>query len=180
MSLKKKYAYCMTINNPIYADYEAIKAFDKSEDRAFMVVGHENFRERTFMEKKQGKKLTPHLQMFVVCNREMSFFEMKEWFPRAHIEVARKFYEGFFYCLKDGYFEVTGNVTNAWSKWLIQSEESAKYLASKKRKGTTGDGVSVTPSPSGAPSDDSEPFSWRQWEYDRLLVRDEGPGYWND
>lgn len=179
--MRKYYAFCMTINNPIDSDYNNIRDFDNPEKRAFMVVGHENFRAQTFMEKRRGIKPTPHLQMFVVCNREMSFYEMKNAFPRAHIEVARKFYEGFFYCFKEGYFTVTGCLTVAWSKWLIQLERRERHLESKKKREGEykGEGVSVTPS--SPPPDDSEPFGFHQWEADRLIRREDGlRGYWND
>jgi len=173
---RKYYAYCMTINNPIDSDYDNIRYFDKADHRAFMVVGHENFRAPNFMERRQGRKPTPHLQMFVVCNREMSFYEMKNMFPRAHIEVARKFYEGFFYCFKDGYFVVSGNLTDAWLRWQQQLEDREKHLNSKKR-GTIGGVVSTT---TPTTPDDSEPWGIHGWETERLVRKDEGPGYWND
>lgn len=178
--MRKYYAWCMTINNPVFEDYESVTRFDQSGNRAFMVVGREGFGPVPYKYRKIGKVPTPHLQMFVVCNREMSFYEMKEIFKRAHIEPARKFYEGFYYCFKEGYFEVYGNILAGWEKWMIQKKKQPTAYSNKRRENIEG-GVSVTPA---STPDDSEPFSLyglHSWETDRLIRReDDLPGYWND
>jgi len=178
--MREYFAYCMTINNPKFNDFEAIRIFTESDDCAFMVVGHEGYRPQNARERKLGKQPTPHLQIFVVCNRAKSFYEMKALFNRAHIEPARKFYEGFWYCFKENCFFVYGNILAGWEKWMIQ-KKAQRPFSNRRRENIEGGGVSVTP-PCSSP-DDAEPFSLygtHLWEAERRDRKDEGPGYWND
>lgn len=88
--MSKSRAYCFTINNPVESDYINVRSL--FEDSKYGIYGKETGEEGTF-----------HLQGYVYFENARHFKKVKEYIPRAHIEVAKGSPEqNVTYCSKQG------------------------------------------------------------------------------
>lgn len=84
------------------------------------IIGYEGgyskeaWRKNNFRESKGYKPLTPHLQCAIYFRDRKSFKQVKDIFPRAHIERLKLPYvAAWFYCRKEGVFEERGSFQEA-------------------------------------------------------------------
>lgn len=87
--------WCFTLNNYVEADLEKFKA----QDCRYLVVG-----------KEKGENGTPHLQGFIIFNKNMRLTAVKAVDSRAHWELAKgSCKQASDYCKKDGDFYEQGD-----------------------------------------------------------------------
>nr|WAE42269.1 MAG: replication associated protein [Cressdnaviricota sp.] len=91
--------WCLTINNYTAKDvhcFELIKPISK-----YWIYG---------LEMSKDLK-TPHLQCYILFNKDVTFYEVKGFFRRAHIEIARKDSNtNIAYCKKENNFVEFGSI----------------------------------------------------------------------
>lgn len=141
----KHYAYCMTINNPKMTDLDALTRLRcDSSLLAHIVIGHEGY--------SYGR--TPHEQIAVCFKKKMSWKEVKNLFPRAHIEPLRYDYGlAVAYCEKEGLFIHEGSMDEA-KKLIFQDlmKKASRHQPKKEVVKEPGDKGAVLPvSPGSAP-----------------------------
>lgn len=93
--------WCFTINNPTDDDRDRVVTLFENRDQVkYGVVGRET-----------GENGTPHLQCFVLFERNWRFNRLRNALPRAHVEVARGLSrQAAEYCKKDGDFDEYGEL----------------------------------------------------------------------
>lgn len=91
--------WCFTINNPTDDDHQSVAdLFDNRDLVKYGIVGRE-----------VGESGTPHLQCFVIFNRNKRFNALRRLLPRAHFELTRgNSQQAADYCKKDGDFDEHG------------------------------------------------------------------------
>lgn len=105
--------WVMTINNYTSDIYDStLKELELSKR---WIIGEE-----------KGSSGTPHLQIYVEWNNQLTFMSMKKRFPTAHIEKAKGNEESnFLYCSKEGRYK-----TNIVPKTAKKTpEDNRKYIA---------------------------------------------------
>jgi len=108
--------YCYTINNPTYGDFARFRTRQQGHPLngvVFELFGMENYREKNVIEKRLGIKHTPHLQGMIVFAYKIPWKDLKELFPRAHLETMRDFTASQIYCQKEGIVSQYGSVVDA-------------------------------------------------------------------
>lgn len=108
--------YCYTINNPTYGDFARFRTRQQGHPLngvVFELFGMENYREKNVIEKRLGIKHTPHLQGMIVFAYKIPWKDLKELFPRAHLETMRDFTASQIYCQKEGIVSQYGSVIDA-------------------------------------------------------------------
>lgn len=92
----KSRGWCFTLNNYTVDEYEHIK---KVFDGEYIIIG-----------KEVGDNGTPHLQGYMYFKNAITWKRLKEWMPKAHIEMAKgDSKSNQKYCSKDGDFWEQGD-----------------------------------------------------------------------
>lgn len=92
--------WCFTLNNYSNEEVTLVRNLGEHELIKYIVFGRE-----------QGESGTPHLQGFLICNRNASRSRISSLLPRAHIELTRgTSLQAADYCKKDGDFEEIGDI----------------------------------------------------------------------
>lgn len=87
------YAWTFTINNPLPADFQALKDAFLKLSLKYLCYGKE----------LGQKESTPHLQGYFQSSTKRTLIALKPDFPRAHLEPARSSpSENIAYCSKQG------------------------------------------------------------------------------
>lgn len=91
--------WCVTINNP------------PGEAESWGNLGLPNFTQYAVWQGERGEeKKTPHIQLYVQCNRAVDLSTLQQWNNRAHFEVARgSFEQNEAYCTKED-----GRISGPW------------------------------------------------------------------
>lgn len=93
----KSRAFCFTINNYSFQDLQMLS---EMPDTDYLLIGFE-----------VGKSGTEHVQGYVHFHNPRGFKMLRDYMPRAHIEIAKgKPQENYDYCTKDGHFVEFGHL----------------------------------------------------------------------
>lgn len=106
--------FVLTVNN--YTDDEVAHLYQLLDLKKWkFIVG-----------KEVGAEGTPHLQCYVESKNQVRFSQLKQMFPRAHIEKARgNAKANFEYCSKEGNFTTNMNVKEFdYNRYLLQKKYS--------------------------------------------------------
>lgn len=118
--------WCETINNPTEADYQRQRErhdgkytleYQAGVSVIYEIVGREGFNGPTYLQKRRGIVPTRHLQGYIVFDRQMTFKEVKNLFPRAHIEMAKSHIGSAMYCRKENSFDEYGEWDLTTEMW---------------------------------------------------------------
>jgi len=125
-------AWHIVTNNPTDGDWDRLRERQRlyqedgvwnSLDIVYEMWALENARDRTFMEKRLGIKLTPHFQTAIVFRKPKTFEFVRSLFPRSHVEpVKRCFVSNYLYISKSAPLQSYGNIREGMLSWPVAKE----------------------------------------------------------